>query len=90
LQKECEELDEMPEAELEELTMLYAAKGLTPQTARMVAEELTEHDAFVAHVDVELGIDPEGLSNPWQAALSSRSHSPWARVEQRLGASRTR
>jgi VIT1/CCC1 family predicted Fe2+/Mn2+ transporter len=51
--------------------MLYAAKGLTPQTARLVAEELTEHDAFAAHVDVELGIDPEALSNPWQAALSS-------------------
>ena len=71
LEKEREELDVMPEAELEELTMLYAAKGLTPQTARLVAEELTEHDAFAAHVDVELGIDPEALSNPWQAALSS-------------------
>jgi VIT1/CCC1 family predicted Fe2+/Mn2+ transporter len=71
LQKEREELDEMPEAELEELTMLYAAKGLTPETARVVARELTEHDAFAAHVDVELGIDPEDLSNPWQAALAS-------------------
>ena len=71
LQKEREELDEMPEAELEELTMLYAAKGLTPETARIVAMELTEHDAFAAHVDVELGIDPEDLSNPWQAALAS-------------------
>jgi VIT1/CCC1 family predicted Fe2+/Mn2+ transporter len=71
MQKEREELAEMPEAELEELTALYAAKGLSARTARQVAEELTEHDAFAAHVDVELGIDPADLSNPWQAAASS-------------------
>jgi VIT1/CCC1 family predicted Fe2+/Mn2+ transporter len=71
LQKERDELAEMPAAELEELTALYAAKGLSTRTAREVAEELTEHDAFSAHVDVELGIDPDDLSNPWQAALSS-------------------
>jgi vacuolar iron transporter family protein len=71
LQKERQELDEMPEAELEELASLYMAKGLSAQTAREVAEELTERDAFAAHVDVELGIDPSDLSNPWQAALSS-------------------
>jgi VIT1/CCC1 family predicted Fe2+/Mn2+ transporter len=44
---------------------------LTPATARTVAEELTDHDAFAAHADVELGIDPTDLTNPWQAALSS-------------------
>jgi VIT1/CCC1 family predicted Fe2+/Mn2+ transporter len=71
LREEREELDAMPEAEFEELTMLYAAKGLSPETARVVAKELTDHDALAAHVDVELGIDPEDLSNPWQAALSS-------------------
>ena len=31
----------------------------------------TDHDAFSAHVDIELGIDPTELTNPWQAALSS-------------------
>jgi VIT1/CCC1 family predicted Fe2+/Mn2+ transporter len=36
-----------------------------------VAVELTEHDAFAAHVDVELGIDLTDLSNPWQAGVSS-------------------
>jgi VIT1/CCC1 family predicted Fe2+/Mn2+ transporter len=71
LQKECRELDEMPEAEFEELAGLYAAKGLSAETARQVARELTERDAFAAHVDVELGIDPDDLSNPWQAAVSS-------------------
>jgi vacuolar iron transporter family protein len=32
---------------------------------------LTDRDAIAAHVDVELGINPDDLSNPWQAALSS-------------------
>jgi VIT1/CCC1 family predicted Fe2+/Mn2+ transporter len=71
LQKERQELDEMPEAELEELAGLYAAKGLSAETARVVARELTDRDAFAAHIDVELGIDPDDLSNPWQAAVSS-------------------
>jgi VIT1/CCC1 family predicted Fe2+/Mn2+ transporter len=71
LQKEREELDEMPEAELEELAGFYTAKGLSAETARVVARELTDRDAFAAHVDVELGIDPDDLSNPWQAATSS-------------------
>jgi VIT1/CCC1 family predicted Fe2+/Mn2+ transporter len=71
LEKERQELDNMPEAELEELAGLYAAKGLSAETARVVARELTDRDAFAAHVDVELGIDPDNLSNPWQAAVSS-------------------
>ena len=71
LEKERQDLAEMPEAELEELAVLYAAKGLTAQTARQVAIELTEGDALAAHVDIELGINPDELSNPWQAALSS-------------------
>jgi len=71
LLKERQELHEMPEAELEELAGLYAAKGLSAETAHVVARELTDHDAFAAHVEVELGIDPDDLSNPWQAALSS-------------------
>ncbi|MDT5094408.1 MAG: vacuolar iron transporter family protein [Mycobacterium sp.] len=71
LSTERAELREDPAAELDELAALYEAKGLTPATARTVAEELTDHDAFAAHADVELGIDPTDLTNPWQAALSS-------------------
>ena len=71
LVKEEAELEEFPAAELDELAALYEAKGLSPATARTVAEELTDHDAFAAHVDVELGFDPGDLTNPWQAALSS-------------------
>jgi vacuolar iron transporter family protein len=71
LSKERRELREDPGAELDELANLYEAKGLSPATARAVATELTDHDAFAAHADVELGIDPGDLTNPWQAAFSS-------------------
>ena len=71
LRKERRELDTQPDAEFDELAALYEAKGLSPATARTVARELSDHDAFAAHIDVELGIDPDELTNPWQAAISS-------------------
>ncbi|MFW0789738.1 VIT1/CCC1 transporter family protein [Gordonia sp. CPCC 205333] len=71
LAKERQELREQPQAELDELTGLYEEKGLSLATARQVAEELTAHNAFEAHVDAELGFDPNELTNPWQAAASS-------------------
>jgi len=71
LSKERRELRDDPAAELDELAALYEARGLSAATARTVAEELTDHDAVAAHAEVELGIDPEELTNPWQAALSS-------------------
>ena len=71
LAKERRELAEYPEEEFEELVGLYQAKGLSPTTARTVAQELTDHDSFAAHIDIELGIDPHDLTNPWHAAISS-------------------
>jgi len=68
LAKERAELEEYPEEELDELAALYRAKGLSATTAQQVAEELT---AFAAHVDAELGIDPDALTNPWHAAGAS-------------------
>lgn len=65
------ELETKPEEELAELAHLYEAKGVSGKTARMVAEELTQKDALAAHLDVELNIDPEDLTNPWQAAVAS-------------------
>ena len=71
LSRERAELEEFPDQELDELTAMYAAKGLTVETARQVAQELTAKDAFAAHADVELRIDPEALTNPWHAAGAS-------------------
>jgi vacuolar iron transporter family protein len=71
LAQERRELRADPTAELEELAALYEAKGLSAATAWTVAEELTDHDPIAAHAEVELGFDPEELTSPWQAALSS-------------------
>ncbi|ATL71601.1 hypothetical protein CRH09_07565 [Nocardia terpenica] len=71
LEVERRELEEMPEEELAELAAIYEGKGLSPATAWKVAEELTERDAFTAHAEAELGIDPTELTNPWHAAFSS-------------------
>ncbi len=71
LAQETWELHTMPEAELDELTDLYERKGLTRDLARQVAVRLTEHDALAAHAEVELGLDPQRLVSPVQAAISS-------------------
>ncbi|MCB4208917.1 VIT family protein [Arthrobacter sp. UM1] len=71
LEKERWELAEMPEEELDELTELYVERGLEPDLARQVAVQLTEKDPLKAHADAELGIDPDELTSPVQAALSS-------------------
>ncbi|UQI43245.1 VIT family protein [Streptomyces sp. HU2014] len=68
---ERKELVAAPQAELDELTELLEGKGLTTGLAREVAEQLTEHDALRAHAEVELGIDPDELTSPWQAAGAS-------------------
>ncbi len=69
--KERWELEHMPDQELAELAGLYQAKGLSSDTARQVALELTAHDALGAHLEVELHIGAEELSNPWHAAFAS-------------------
>jgi len=71
LHKEKIELRKYPKEELQELQELYEAKGLTKATAKKVARELTVKDALTAHADAELGIDPNDLTNPWQAAIAS-------------------
>ncbi len=71
LAKEARELREMPDEELAELAEIYQGKGLSPELAREVAVQLTEHDALGAHAEAELGIDPNELTNPWHAAWAS-------------------
>lgn len=71
LEKERRELEETPEEELAELAGFYRRKGLSVQTAQLVAVELTAHDALRAHAEIELGIDGDSLVNPWHAALAS-------------------
>jgi VIT1/CCC1 family predicted Fe2+/Mn2+ transporter len=69
--KERWELENLPDQELAELAEMYRAKGLSEATSRLVADELTAHDALAAHLEVELHIGTEELSNPWHAAFAS-------------------
>lgn len=69
--KEQIELAIYPDQELEELVVIYEKKGLSRITAEVVAKELTKKDAFAAHLDAELGIDPDNLTDPFHAAYAS-------------------
>jgi len=69
--KETKELAEDPEGEFNELIGLFEARGLSRETATMVARELTDKDALAAHSREELKIEPGHYVNPWAAAISS-------------------
>lgn len=71
IDRERKALKELPEEELAELAAIYREKGLSEETAILVAKELTEHDAFAAHVRDELGLSEAHSANPIQAALTS-------------------
>ncbi|PIL20916.1 membrane protein [Puniceibacterium antarcticum] len=71
LARETKELEEMPEAELDELTGIYVARGLDETLARQVAIQLTKKDALGAHARDELGISETVTAHPVQAALVS-------------------
>jgi VIT1/CCC1 family predicted Fe2+/Mn2+ transporter len=67
------ELEEKPEEELEELVLIYRAKGLPTTQAREIAQRIMS-DREVALDTLareELGLDPDELGSPWSAALSS-------------------
>ena len=69
--KERHELATTPERELDELTGIYQAKGLSPELAREVALELSKGDVLAVHLRDELGIVEEQRANPLQAGWSS-------------------
>jgi VIT1/CCC1 family predicted Fe2+/Mn2+ transporter len=69
--KETEELRSMPAEELRELSSYYESRGISAETARKVAEELTAADALRAHTEMEFNLIPGELTSPWQAAFAS-------------------
>lgn len=70
---EAAELEESPEEELEELVLIYRAKGLPADQARDIATRImADHDvALDTLAREELGLDPDELGSPWAAAASS-------------------
>jgi len=71
LERERRELATEPESELNELTAIWAKRGLDPALARQVALQLTAHDALGAHARDELGRSELLVARPVQAALAS-------------------
>lgn len=71
---EAEELAQVPEEEMEELALIYQAKGIPEKTARTMAEQLisNKESALDTLAREELGIDPSELGgSPWAAAGTS-------------------
>lgn len=70
---ERHEIETMPQEEIAELAVIYEAKGLAPAEARTIAERLLADPerGLDTLAREELGLDPQGLSSPWAAALSS-------------------
>jgi VIT1/CCC1 family predicted Fe2+/Mn2+ transporter len=68
---EMEHLAIDPEAELMELQHIYIARGLTPELAMQVAQEMHKKDALEAHLRDELGQHPNSRARPVQAAIAS-------------------
>lgn len=71
LTKERQDLKNHPKEELADLVSAYELDGMDSKVAKIVAAELTKTNAFITHADVDLHIDPNNLTNPWIAALSS-------------------
>lgn len=69
--REAKEIQDQPDVELLLLAKIYEDRGLSPQTALLVATELMETDALGAHVRDELGINEITEAKPLQAALAS-------------------
>ena len=71
IEREKQELKEMPETELNILIQIFENRGLKKETAKQVAIELTEKDALGTHMREELGINEISQANPIQAAIAS-------------------
>ncbi|MBY8336670.1 VIT family protein [Alteriqipengyuania sp. NZ-12B] len=71
LAREAAELADQPDQELAELTRLYEERGVQPETAFAVAQQMTAFDALGAHSRDELGISHATKARPLQAAVTS-------------------
>jgi VIT1/CCC1 family predicted Fe2+/Mn2+ transporter len=71
LVREGAELAASPEFERDELTEIYVGRGVEPELARRVAEQLMAKGALAAHARDELGISDTTTARPLQAALTS-------------------
>lgn len=73
LARERSELSSQSAFEHEELALIYVKRGVEPNLARQVADQLMARDALGAHARDELGISEATTARPVQAALTSAS-----------------
>jgi VIT1/CCC1 family predicted Fe2+/Mn2+ transporter len=79
--RENQELATEPQAELQELALIYEKRGLGKELAMKVAQQLSAHDRLGAHLRDELGIDQASLARPMQAAwISAASFAFFATI----------
>lgn len=71
IEREKELLEKDPEGQLNDLAAFYEQKGVSQETALQFARELTAQDPIHAHLEAELKLDEEDLTNPLTAAISS-------------------
>jgi VIT1/CCC1 family predicted Fe2+/Mn2+ transporter len=71
LARERVELETKPAFEREELTQIYVKRGLQPDLARQVADQLMAKDELGAHAQDELGISELTTARPVLAAMTS-------------------
>lgn len=71
LDRERAELKTQPEFERQELADIYVKRGVAPELALQVADQLMARDALGAHAHDELGISDMTTARPIQAALTS-------------------
>ncbi len=71
LAREQEELTSEPVSERNELAQIYVKRGVEPDLAFKVADQLMAKDALGAHARDELGISAVMTARPIQAALTS-------------------
>lgn len=71
VEKERRELAEDPNGELEEIAEILTGYGIHEDTAHKAAAEIQDGDPLPVHLQLELGIDQDDLTNPVAAAVSS-------------------
>jgi VIT1/CCC1 family predicted Fe2+/Mn2+ transporter len=71
LGRERADLARDPERELAVLARLFEQRGVEPALAMDVSRQMSAKDALGVHARAELGIDPDSVTNPWSAAISS-------------------
>lgn len=81
IERETRELESQPQAELNELAMIYVERGVEKTLAMQVAQQLSARDRLGAHLRDELGVDRDFLARPMQAAwISAASFATFAVV----------